>query len=124
MITTKYLGPSNTQGSRIAVDSSRGRRVYAYDHSASDAHDAAVLRYIADNALPSGEWFCGVLRYGSRVYMHHTAGSIIAPGLDTAYVNGEAVPYRDGSVYLDGKWRKVVNGSVASGEKAKVTREE
>lgn len=85
MITTKYLGPRNTQGARIAVDSIRGRRVYAYDHSASDAHDAAVLRYIADHALPAGKWFCGVLRYGSRVYMHPAGqGSIIAPGLDTA----------------------------------------
>lgn len=53
-ITTKYLGPTNTQGSRIKV--SHGNKdyfpskSYSYDHSSNDPHITAFKQYCADMA--------------------------------------------------------------------------
>lgn len=45
-ITTKYLGPTDTRGSRIKVSSYWGSKTYSYDHSASCPHDAAFERFM------------------------------------------------------------------------------
>lgn len=47
VITTKYLGPTNTKGARIKVASDTGHAsTYPYDHSASNPHIAALGQYL------------------------------------------------------------------------------
>lgn len=45
-ITTKYIAPTNTKGSRIKVTSWLGSKTFSYDHSASCAHKAAFEEYM------------------------------------------------------------------------------
>ena len=58
-ITTRYLGPTDTRGSRIKVSSYWGSKTYSYDHSASCPHDAAFEEFMKDviNNLPGGVTF-------------------------------------------------------------------
>lgn len=46
-ITTKYLAPTNSRGSRIKVTSNRGSKTYSYDYAASEPHKAAFDEYLA-----------------------------------------------------------------------------
>lgn len=45
-IITKYLGPTNTRGSRIKVTSWLGSKTFSYDYGASCAHKAAFQQYL------------------------------------------------------------------------------
>lgn len=46
-ITTKYLAPTNSRGSRIKVTSALGSKTYSYDYSAIEPHKAAFDEYLA-----------------------------------------------------------------------------
>ncbi|QHJ79720.1 MAG: hypothetical protein [Caudoviricetes sp.] len=46
-ITTKYIAPTNTRGSRIKVTSAWGSKTYSYDGAASEPHKAAFDEYLA-----------------------------------------------------------------------------
>ena len=66
-ITTKYLAPTNTLGSRIKVTSAWGSKTYSYDYAASEPHKAAFDEYLAminkemlvqyGSECPLGGWF-------------------------------------------------------------------
>lgn len=47
-ILSKYVGPTNSRGSRIIVSSQRGRKSfpYPYEKSGADCHSWAVERYL------------------------------------------------------------------------------
>ena len=47
-ITTRYIGPSNTKGARIACYCTLGdiRKVYPYDYGAQCAHTIAALLHL------------------------------------------------------------------------------
>lgn len=45
-ITTKFLSPTNSRGSRIKVTSSWGSKTYSYDYAASEPHKAAFEEYL------------------------------------------------------------------------------
>lgn len=47
-ITTKYLGPTDTKGSRIKVSSYCGSKTYSYDHSENCPHDAAFESFMKE----------------------------------------------------------------------------
>lgn len=63
-VKTKYLGPTDTKGSRIAVEwmdgrtFAKARRVIDYDYAASDPHEAAVRRSIG-TGLPASIEYAG-----------------------------------------------------------------
>jgi hypothetical protein len=46
-IVTKYLGPTNTRGSRISVRAQAGRRIYAWDDGldVDENHTVAAHRF-------------------------------------------------------------------------------
>ena len=46
-ITTKYLAPTNTRGSRIKVTGAWGSKTYSYDYSAEEPHKAAFEEYLS-----------------------------------------------------------------------------
>lgn len=45
-IVTKFLGDTNTKGSRIKVSSWRGNMIVSYDYAAPDAHKAAFDEWL------------------------------------------------------------------------------
>jgi hypothetical protein len=61
-VTTKYLGPTNFRGARIAVKSQAGRHVVSWDHALNVAanHERAALVYIAMMGW-AGHWAGGAL---------------------------------------------------------------
>lgn len=77
-ITTKYLGPTNTKGSRVVARSFKGKRVIPYDSALSareNHHQAAMeLAYVNDWAT-----FADVA---------------------TAQLDGAQLPTEDGYVFL------------------------
>lgn len=66
-ITTKYLAPTNSRGSRIKVTGAWGSKTYSYDYSVSEPHKAAFDEYLAmlnkdmlvryGSECPTGGWF-------------------------------------------------------------------
>lgn len=73
-VITKYIGPTDTRGARIKVDSWYGSKTYPYDHASNEAHDEAFNTWLEevnakmkrerpDNQLAQdGEWFKKVSR--------------------------------------------------------------
>lgn len=59
-IVTKYLGATNTKGSRIKATASAGSVTVGYDHAlnSSENHDAAC-KALADKMEWSGVWVGG-----------------------------------------------------------------
>lgn len=47
-ITTKYLAPTETRGSRIKVTSAWGSKIYSYDCAANEPHKAAFDLFLAE----------------------------------------------------------------------------
>jgi hypothetical protein len=72
-ITTKYIGPSNVRGARIAATGhdGRGGRMYVpYDHALSIEHNhAAAARMLAEKLEWSGDWYGGGLGSGQYVFV-------------------------------------------------------
>lgn len=68
-ITTKYLGPTNTKGSRIVAYSSHGKRLVPYDpalsprmnHHAAAVELACMNGWVSYDAAPTTELDHGAL---------------------------------------------------------------
>lgn len=69
-IKTKYIGPSNTRGSRVKATAAAGSRTMAWDHRLNDCdnHTAAAKEY-AQRMEWTGEWFGGMTEDGSYVFV-------------------------------------------------------
>ena len=78
-ITTKYLGPTNTRGSRIVAKAQAGKITIAWDHAldSADNHIAAAKAFASKygwtgrwvgGALPDGLGYCFVLSIGANDY--------------------------------------------------------
>lgn len=73
-VITKYIGPTNTRGARIKIDSWYGSKTYPYDYNSNEAHDVAFGEWLEDiNAkmrlehpdsqlAQEGQWFKKVSR--------------------------------------------------------------
>lgn len=61
-ITTKFAGPTNSQGSRIIVKSWKGRTVYSWDHAlnSNQNHAAAIDEHIKRKLVTehTADWWC------------------------------------------------------------------
>lgn len=56
-ITTKYLAPTNTLGSRIKVKSWLGSKIYSYDYASNEPHHTAFSTYLQELNLSTGVEF-------------------------------------------------------------------
>jgi hypothetical protein len=66
-IITKYIGPSNTRGSRIKASCSAGSITIGYPHEQSiqGAHAAAAMALVRKLGWQSyGDWQCGGVETG------------------------------------------------------------
>ena len=65
-ITTKYLGPTNHNGSRILAKCQAGRLTVPYEYGARDPHDVAAMALIRKLGWHEhGEWIGGGLPDGT-----------------------------------------------------------
>jgi hypothetical protein len=64
-ITTKYLGPTNSRGSRVKATASAGSVTLSWDHAldSDENHRAAALALAAKFGW-DGEWIGGGLEHG------------------------------------------------------------
>lgn len=66
-ITTKYLAPTNTRGSRIKVSSWLGSKTYSYDHASAVPHNTAFNQWLEDTnkeLKAKHEWHKGFEQVG------------------------------------------------------------
>lgn len=71
-ISTKFIGPTNTRGSRIKASAQAGSMTFPYDHSLSASmNHAAAAKKFADKYEWNGVWVGGggVNRNGDMVFV-------------------------------------------------------
>jgi hypothetical protein len=72
-IQTKYIGPSNTKGSRISVTAMGNKnRIYVpYDHEHDEhkMHEVAMKKFLDKYDWPKGKWAQGGTENG-YVFVH------------------------------------------------------
>lgn len=90
-IVTRYLGPTNTRGSRIVVESYSSRKVVPYDHSSNSetAHAKAALALILERGW-GGTWIMGGTRKGWAFVQRSDGGraTIMSPYTNTSIARG------------------------------------
>lgn len=70
-ITTKYLGPTDTKGSRVKATAAAGSITVHWDYELNESRNhLAAARALADKFGWSGEWVAGGLPNGAgNVYV-------------------------------------------------------
>ena len=70
-ITTKYVGPTNSRGSRVIARTTSGvRRVMAWDYARSqDSNHREAAHLLAEQLGWAGEWIAGTLNENGNVYV-------------------------------------------------------
>lgn len=70
-IQTKYLGPTNTLGSRMKATMRNKFNTFKHEITIAYSHELSgyenhvkVARSMAENRQISGEWFCGETEHG------------------------------------------------------------
>lgn len=59
-IVTKFLGPTNSHGSRIKASASAGSITIPWNHGLNpDANHARAARALAERYGWKGDWYCG-----------------------------------------------------------------
>ncbi len=76
-IVTKFLGPTNTRGSRIKAIASAGSKTIEYDHALNtDGNHAAAAKALAEQFKWNGWWFGGGMPEGNgNVYVCSDTGN-------------------------------------------------
>lgn len=70
-IITKYIGPTNTRGARIAASAAAGRIYLDWDDALNaDDNHALAARFFAQKYQWGGKWAHGVLPSGDHVHVN------------------------------------------------------